>query len=61
MKSVRRIVACTLGIFVVNFNAALAQGQGHGRGKERHGDDYDQGEHFYNDYDREVMGGWYDN
>jgi len=40
MKSVRRIVACMLGIFVVNFNAALAQGQGHGRGKERHGDDW---------------------
>ena len=46
---------------MVTGNAALAQGQGHGRGKEKHGDDYDQGEHFYNDYDREVMGGWYDN
>ncbi len=55
------ISICTLGIFMLTSNFALAQGQGNGKGKGhgKHGDDDDQGEHYYKDHDRVVINKWY--
>src|SRR5258707_4382284 len=58
MKSTRWMFACALGIFMLTSNFALAQGKGHGKGHDKHGDD-DEGEHYYKDHDRDVRG-WYD-
>jgi len=41
-------------------NFAQAQGNGNGKDHERHGDDDDQGEHYYKDHERETMRPWYD-
>ena len=38
---------CALGILMVTGSSALVQG--HGKGKEKHGDDEDQSDHFYKD------------
>ena len=60
MKSTRWMFASGLGILMLTGSFALAQGHGHGKGHEKHGDDNDQGEHFYKDHDREAMREWYD-
>jgi len=59
MKSGKWMFACALGILLLTSNVALAQGKGHGKGQDKHGDDDDEGEHYYKDHDREVRG-WYD-
>jgi Ni/Co efflux regulator RcnB len=62
MRFTRWIVACVVGFFMLSGNFALAQGHGneHGKGHEKHGDDDDQGERYYQDHDRETMREWYD-
>jgi hypothetical protein len=52
--------AVTLSFLMLTAGSALAQGQGHGKGHNQHGDDDDQGEHYYRDHDRGIRG-WYDN
>src|SRR5712692_6106894 len=60
MRSVRWIVACALGAFMLTGGYALAQGHGHGKGHDKHGDDYDQGERYYRDHDRDAIRDWYE-
>jgi hypothetical protein len=60
MKSTKWMCASALGILILAGNFALAQGHGNGKGHEKHGDDDDQGEHFYKDHDREAMHEWHD-
>ena len=59
MKSTKRIFAVALGLVMLTASSALAQGNGHGKGHNKHGDDDDQGEHYYRDHDRDIRG-WYD-
>jgi len=62
MRSIRWIAICSVGIFLLTSNLALAQGHGngHGKGHEKHGDDDDQDERYYRDRDRNTLRGWYD-
>jgi Ni/Co efflux regulator RcnB len=62
MRSTRWMVASAVGIFMLTTNFALvqAQGNGHSKGHEKHGEDDDQDERYYKDHDRETMRGWYD-
>jgi hypothetical protein len=60
MKIARWISACAVGACLLGGNYALAQGHGHGKGHEKHGDDGDQGEHYYKDQDRVAIREWYD-
>lgn len=59
MKSIKWLSACVLGMLMLTGNLALAQGKSHGKGHNKHGDDDDEGEHYYRDHDRDVRG-WYD-
>jgi hypothetical protein len=61
MKMTRRMFAGALGSFMLTGGIALAQGQGHGHGKGhgKHGDDDDQGDHYYRDHDRDLRE-WYE-
>jgi hypothetical protein len=51
--------ASALGILMFSGNCALAQGHGNGKSHDKHGDDDNQGEHYYKEHDREAMRGWY--
>jgi len=51
--------AFALVALVFSGNSALAQGHGHGKGHEKHGNKDDQGDHYYRDQDREVIRTWY--
>jgi hypothetical protein len=57
MKSAKRMFGVVLGFCLATSGVALAQGKGHGKGQDKHGDD-DQRE-YYKDHDREAMRGWY--
>jgi hypothetical protein len=59
MKSTKWMFAVALSFLLVTASSALAQGKGHGKGHNKHGDDDDQGEHYYRDHDRDIRG-WYD-
>src|SRR5690349_18907319 len=59
MKRTKWMFAAALSFFVVTAGSAFAQGKGHGKGHNKHGDDDDQGEHYYRDRDRDIRG-WYD-
>ena len=56
MRSTRWIVVGVLGACLLTGQSVLAQGHGHGKGHEKHGEG-DQGEDFYKDHDREAMRG----
>lgn len=58
MKSAKWMFAFALSFFVLSASSTLAQGNGHAKGHNKHGDD-DQGEHYYRDHDRDIRG-WYD-
>lgn len=58
MKLIRGMFTLALGFLVLHASSALAQGNGHGKGHNKHGDDDDQGEHYYRDHDRDIRG-WY--
>src|SRR5229473_2627386 len=60
MKSTKWMFASALGILMLTGNFALAQGHGKGKGREKHSDHNDQGEHYYKDHDREAIRRWYD-
>ena len=60
MRTTKWIFAIGLSLFLVTASSAIAQGNGHGKGHNKHhGDDDDQGEHYYRDHDRDIRG-WYD-
>ena len=54
------MVAAFMSASIATSGIALAQGHGNAHGHGKHGDDDDQGQHFYKDPDREVIRGWYD-
>src|SRR5690349_22664158 len=58
MQRTKSMLAAALSFFVLNAGSAFAQGNGHGKGHNKHGDDDDQGEHYYRDHDRDIRG-WY--
>lgn len=58
MKIGKWIAVIAATILLSNGSIALAQGKGHGKGHDKHGDDQDA--EFYKDLDREVLHGWYD-
>src|SRR5260370_11788144 len=60
MKLGKWISAAALTVLLSSGNIALAQGKGHGKGHDKHGNDDDQDAQFYKGHDREVIGGWYD-
>jgi Ni/Co efflux regulator RcnB len=60
MRVSKWMFAALLGIFMFAGNFAMAQGHGNGKGHNKHGEDDDQGEHFYKDRDRDALRGWYD-
>jgi hypothetical protein len=58
MKIEKWLAAIGVTILLSSGSTALAQGKGHGKGHDKHGDD-DQGTQYYSDHDRELRG-WYD-
>jgi hypothetical protein len=60
MKLGKWISAAALTVLLSSGSIALAQGKGHGKGHDKHGNDDDQDAQFYKGHDREVIGGWYD-
>jgi hypothetical protein len=58
-RSARWILVCVVSIVMLAGNYALAQGRGHGKGHEKHGDN-DEGQLYYKDNDREAIRQWYD-
>ena len=61
MKSAKWMACALLGFCIAAGGASLAhaQGKGHGKGHDKHGEDDDQGDRYYKDQDREAMRGWY--
>ena len=59
MKSTKWMFALGLSFLMLTASSAFAQGTGHGKGHNKHGDDDDQGEHYYKDHDSDIRG-WYD-
>src|SRR6266852_4461643 len=59
MKLGKWISAAALTVLLSSGSIALAQGKGHGKGHDKHGNDDDQDAQFYKGHDREVIG-WYD-
>ena len=59
MKSTKWMFAVGLSFLLATASSAVAQGKGHGKGHDKHGDDDDQGEHYYRDHERDIRG-WYD-
>lgn len=61
MQRMKWLAVCAGAMLVFAFAPAIAQaqGNGHGKGHNKHGDDDDQGGHYYKDHDREVMHDWY--
>jgi hypothetical protein len=61
MSAIKWMSASVLGIFLATASTAMAQGngKGHGKGHDKHGDDNDQGEHYYNHHDQETFHEWY--
>ena len=59
MKIGKCVAAITLTVLLSSGSIALAQGKGHGKGHDKHGED-DQDTQFYKDHDRDVLRGWYD-
>ena len=57
MKSIKWMFAFALSFFVLAAGSALAQGNGHGKGHNKHGDDDDQGEHYYRDHTATFVDG----
>jgi hypothetical protein len=58
MKIGKWIAAITVTMLLSSGRIALAQGKGHGKGHDKHGED-DQDAQFYKDHDRDVLRGWY--
>ena len=58
MKSTKWMFAIGLSFAMLTASSAFAQGKGHGKGHNKHGDDDDQGEHYYRDRDNDIRG-WY--
>ena len=58
MKSKRWLLVCTFSLIVLASDFALAQGNGHGKGHAKHGDDSAQ-ESYYADHDQDVRA-WFD-
>jgi Ni/Co efflux regulator RcnB len=58
MRIGKWIAAIAVTTLLSGGSIALAQGKGHGKGHDKHGDD-DQDAAFYKDHDREVLRGWY--
>jgi hypothetical protein len=61
MRAMKWMSASVLGLFLVTASTAVAQGngKGHGKGHDKHGDDDDQGEHYYNHHDQDSFHEWY--
>lgn len=60
MRATKWMAANVLGVFLLTANFAAAQGNGkHGKGHDKHGDDDDQGQYYYNHLDQEAFHGWY--
>jgi hypothetical protein len=61
MRATKWMAASVLGIFLLTASIAAAQGngKGHGKGHDKHGDDDDQGQYYYNHHDQEAFHGWY--
>jgi hypothetical protein len=63
MRATKWMTASVLGIFLLTANFAMAQGKGkgngHGKGQDKHGENDDQGEYYYNHHDQEAIHGWY--
>ncbi len=59
MKIGKWIAAIAATILLSSGGIAFAQGKGHGKSHDKHGDD-DQDAQVYKDHDREVLRGWYD-
>ncbi len=59
MRSSRWILAFMVAVLILAGTHALAQGNGHGKGHEKHGDD-NQSQRYYTDTDSEAIRGWYD-
>src|SRR5260370_42080384 len=57
MKIGKWIAGIAATVLLSSGSIALAQGKGHGKGHDKHGDDEPQ---FYKDHDREALRGWYD-
>src|SRR5258708_37408841 len=57
MKLGKWISAAALTVLLSSGSIALAQGKGHGKGHDKHGNDDDQDAQFYKGHDREVIGG----
>ncbi len=59
MKIGKWIAGIAATVLLYSGSIALAQGKGHGKSHDKHGDD-EQGAQFYKDHDREALRGWYD-
>src|ERR1700739_943427 len=56
MRIGKCIAVITVTILLSSGSIAFAQGKGHGKGHDKHGEDAQ----FYKDHDREVLRRWYD-
>jgi hypothetical protein len=63
MKFANWITVAALGICLISANPAMTCGQengnGHGKGHEKHGDDDEQSEHYYQHHSDEAARDWY--
>jgi hypothetical protein len=59
MKTRWWITFCAASLFTITGPAVLGQGHGHGHGEGKHEDDHDSHARF-DDHDRGVMRGWYE-
>jgi hypothetical protein len=61
MKFANWITVAALGICLISANPAMTfgQGNGHGKGHEKHGDDDEQSEHYYQHHYDEAARDWY--
>jgi hypothetical protein len=63
MKFVNFIIVGALGLVLVSANPTncLGQGNGHGKGHDKHGDDDEQSEHYYKHHEGEARDWYYEN
>ena len=59
MKIGKWIAAITVTMLLPSGSIAFAQGRGHGKGHDKHDED-EQNAQFYDDHDRDVLRGWYE-
>src|SRR5258708_33027566 len=55
MKMAKWTAATALTLLLSSGSIAFAQGKGHGKGRDKHGDDDGRAAQFYKDHDREVI------